>query len=532
MQNEVNPQVAQIKEWLKNYAKTRFNLPLAHTRKHYAPHVVLEAGNQGLFGMLVPKEYGGLGLTYRDFVDLTEQIGAIDISLGLMLGIHNILGLHPLLENGSAELKANLLPDLAKGRKLAAFAITEPEAGSNPRGLRSEAISTPEGATLTGEKIWIGLASWASIITVFCKEYDEEGSPMGVSSFIVRTEQPGVSFGPESMTMGAQPIVQVPVLLNKVKVSDAYRLSKKGKGFPVAFSAMNLARFGLAAIALGAMKRCYQMVEQYASNRQINTGLLIENGYVLTKLSEMQAAIKTVEKLVYQIATILDSGQKVSDELYMACKIAPPEMLWQVVDTTMQLHGGRGYIEANFIPQIFRDARLIRIFEGPTEAIAYHLGSVVLNSSSANLFASLGAASQTSRTRLQSDVDQMRTQHLTQDASMQLRHVVSCGVGQIATLAALQAMIDPEDRQTQTWLTSQYELALTNMRSQIVVAKSVSTANAQEVAREYYANVGLLESHLQGEDWQSMVSNTKTHENAQAIVDSKSGSENRRSVNS
>jgi len=363
--------------WFREYAERRLNCRLMDERRSVPPHVVLDFGNQGLFGLRVPEAYGGCGLTVRDTLRVFEQLAAVDVTLALLPGIHNGLGLGPILRAGSEPLKRMLLPALAAGRQLAAFALTEREAGSNPLSLQAAATRVPGGWRVTGEKQWIGLASWAGVITVFARAQDEERRPLGMVALAVPEATPGLSHGPEALTTGARAVVQNNVHLQGAFVPDEYRLGEPGQGMAIAQHAMQFCRLGLGAISLGAMKRCAQLMLRYASRRQVGTGLLLANPVTRTRLEELTHAIAAVEALVYTIADSVDQGLDLPEELFLACKVLAPELLWQAADELIQLLGGRGYMENSGVPQLLRDARLLRIFEGPTETLTMHLGAVV-----------------------------------------------------------------------------------------------------------------------------------------------------------
>ncbi|MEM6451327.1 MAG: AMP-binding protein [Cyanobacteria bacterium P01_D01_bin.105] len=361
--------------WLRQYAHKRLDSRQMDERRCLNPGLVLDFGNKGLLGMQIPEAYGGLGLGNQAMLTIIQQLGAIDLTLALFVGLNNVLGVRPILNYGSAELKDKWLPKLATGRELAAFALTEAVAGSHPIGIAAQAIPTASGWQLQGEKIWSGSAAWAGIINVFVQQLDEDGHPVGMTGFAVEKTAPGLRQGPEALTMGMRGMVQNTVHLEQVPVEAGQRLGEAGAGMPVAQDAMRYGRLAIAAACAGGMKRCAQLMLRYAQRRQISTGRLIENPVMLTRLSWLKNATAMVESLVTLTATRLDQALPVSEDLYAACKILAPELYWQATDALVQSLGGRGYIETNLAPQMMRDARVLRIFEGPTEAIAMHLGA-------------------------------------------------------------------------------------------------------------------------------------------------------------
>ncbi|MEO1593250.1 MAG: AMP-binding protein, partial [Cyanobacteria bacterium J06632_22] len=365
-------------QWLRDYARTSINSRMMDERRCLSPAIVLDFGNQGLLGMQVPKRYGGLELNHRSTLRVLEQLGAIDPTLALFVGLNNVLGIRPILRSARAELKDRLLPQLATGRLLAAFALTEPAAGSHPLGILAKAVPTDNGLHLSGQKIWSGSAAWAGVINVFVQQQDASGQPVGITGFAVEKGTPGLRQGPEALTMGMRGMVQNAVFLENVPVEAAQMLGTSGAGMVVAQDAMMYGRLAIAAASVGGMKRCAQLMLRYSQRRTISTGKLLENPVTLTRLDWVTSAIAALDSLVTVIAQRLDREQPVPEELYAVCKIVGPEFYWQTADDLVQCLGGRGYIETNMAPQILRDARILRIFEGPTEALAMYLGARVL----------------------------------------------------------------------------------------------------------------------------------------------------------
>ena len=183
-------------EWLRSYARERLSSYQMDERRCIPPHVVLDFGNVGLLGMQVPREFGGQGMTVPHCMQVFEQLAAIDLTLALFVAVHHGLGTPPILSHATRATRAELLPRLATGRSLGAFAITEAAAGSNPRAITSTA--RPDGAggwLLRGQKQWIGNGSWAGITNVFVQELDRSGSPVGMTGFVVREGTPGLRVG-------------------------------------------------------------------------------------------------------------------------------------------------------------------------------------------------------------------------------------------------------------------------------------------------------------------------------------------------
>nr|AKL71636.1 NocC [Nostoc sp. CCAP 1453/38] len=369
----------QLIEWLRNYASNRINSRLIDERRCIPPYIILDFGNQGILGMQVPQEYGGLGLNTCDAMRVIEQLAGIDITLATFVSINNFMGIRPILKSATPTLRQELLPILAQGRELAAFALTEPGAGSNPRELASIGVPDVKGGwRLSGKKIWSSTASWAGVINTFVKVVDADHKPIGITGFTLRQGTSGLHHEPEAITMGMRGFVKNTVHLDEVPVSSVNLLGEIGSGMAVAQDAISITRLAIGAKSLGAMKRCAQLILRYATRRDVATGRLIDNPLTLVRLGSITAAITALETLITRIAELIDHGYSVPGEGYIACKTLGAELLWQAADNLVQLLGGRGYIETNIAPQMLRDARIFRIFDGPTETLNMFLGSSLL----------------------------------------------------------------------------------------------------------------------------------------------------------
>jgi alkylation response protein AidB-like acyl-CoA dehydrogenase/acyl-CoA synthetase (AMP-forming)/AMP-acid ligase II/acyl carrier protein len=379
-----DPAVDALLDRLREWAARRVDSRLIDERRTIPPHLVLDLGRTGVLGMQVPREWGGLGLGVLDQMRVTEQLAAIDLTLASFVGVNNGLGVRPILHHGDAELRSRLLPGLASGRLLGAFAVTEPGAGSAVHSIA--ATATPTGTNswrITGTKMFIGSAAWADVINTFVRLTDERGRPAGFAGFAVPADAPGLRIGAESLTMGLRGMVQSRVHFDGVPVTRAELLGDPGDGMAVARDTMTHARLMIGALSAGAMKRAIQLQARYAGRREVATGRLLDNPVTRLRLSAATAATAAVEALVHGTAALLDSGVAVPEELFVACKALGPELLWHVVDGAVQTLGGRGYLETNVLPQMLRDARILRVYEGPTEVMLAHLGSSVANGGAA-----------------------------------------------------------------------------------------------------------------------------------------------------
>jgi acyl-CoA synthetase (AMP-forming)/AMP-acid ligase II/alkylation response protein AidB-like acyl-CoA dehydrogenase/acyl carrier protein len=498
-------QANSLIRWLRDYANYHLNSRLMDERRCISPPVVLDFGNQGLLGMQVPQSYGGLGLDYGDMMQILQQLGAIDPTLALFVGLNNVLGIRPILHYGQSGLKDELLPRLARGRELAAFALTEAGAGSNPQAIATQAKLNSSGDwQLSGTKIWSGSAAWSSVIAVFAQQVDGDGRSLGIGAFAVRRGSAGLRQGTEAMTMGMRGMVQNTVHLDQVAVPGTHQLGGTGAGMTVAQDAMMLGRLAIAAACVGGMKRCAQLMQRYGSRRSVATGKLLEHPVLLTRLQELLWAIAVTEALVNKITTLLDQTQTIPVEAYAACKISAPEFYWQAADLLVQTLGGRGYIETNLAPQILRDARVLRIFEGPTETLCGWLGSRVLHQPAAlDTWLHQDLAAPAIADRLHHAVQQIQSQrssHPFGDALTANRWTAHI-VGELATEAILWAAItsqsqpssDSSDSGAIAWIQQRFEQKLAAaLRPNPTATHATATAVSNRIAR-YVADIGDVE---------------------------------------
>ncbi len=366
----------EVIAWFRHYAETRIDSRLIDERRTIPPYVVLDFGNHGLLGLQAPVGVGGLGLTHRDAFRVLEQVAAFDFTLGSFLGVHNALGLRPLLQFGSERQKQEILPILAAGRELGSFAYTEPAAGSNPGAIESTATPDGQGGwLLRGTKKWIGTAAWSGFTHVFAHVLGDDGKHRGIGTFTVRQGTPGLVQGPEELTMGMRGMVQNTIELHDVRVTVEDLLGEAGQGMHIAQDAMEFGRACIAACAVGMMKRAAQLMTRYAGQRPMATGRLLDNVVTRERLTQLTTEIAALDTFVASFASWMDAGHDIPKECFAALKALAAESAFRAVDRLMQMLGGRGFIETNIAPQMLRDVRLMRIFEGPTETMQMFVGT-------------------------------------------------------------------------------------------------------------------------------------------------------------
>jgi len=501
--------VNRLLEYLRWYGANRMNSRLMDERRCFAPHVVLDLGNAGLLGMLVPENLGGLGLGAASFLAIGQQICSMDLTVGLFWGLNSTLAAYPLLRAGSPEQQQRFLPPLAQGRIIGSFALSEPVAGSNPLGIQSAARETAEGHwTLNGEKTWIGGGAWAGVITAFAKEYAADGSSRGMTGFVIEQGRKGLRQGPEHLTLGHRATVQNRLFFEDLPLDERDRLGNSSEGMQIAADTMNLARFGLGVMALGGAKRAMQLGMRYASRRTVNTGVLAEHPLVVGDLGDAALGIAALEALLKRCAQAMDAAggipdvDRVPEAWPIVAKVFGSELCGQVVDRAMQLAGGRGYIETNVLAQLWRDARILRIFEGPTETLEYHLGNLVARGHLDACLAMHRAEGVTQwAERLRDDLKAL--QERCPD-----RHLYRSLAGKISMWAILamilreDAALDPLNGPSLDWVERQYKAALSEAELRASGLAVVTGLRVGKIVAGYADAIGDVEQTLPAEEWE------------------------------
>jgi alkylation response protein AidB-like acyl-CoA dehydrogenase len=346
-----------------------------------ALNVLRKSADLGLTAVAIPEKFGGMGMDLASVMIVGEHLGR-DASYGSWHSAHTGIGTMPILFFGTEEQKQRYLPRLAKAEILAAYALTEPLAGSDALAIRTRADLSPDGKyyVLNGQKMWITNGGAADLFTVFAKVGGES-----FTAFLVERSFPGVSSGAEEHKMGIKGSSTTAVYFDNVQVPVENVLGEVGRGHIIAFNILNLGRLKLGPGALGAAKNVLAVSLKYAKERKAFGSAIAEFGVIQHKLAEMAIRIYVVESMVWRVVGLIESqlraaSQDKSDasrtelkaveEYASECsmiKVYASEMLDYVVDEGLQIHGGYGYHQDYLVERAYRDSRVNRLFEGTNE---------------------------------------------------------------------------------------------------------------------------------------------------------------------
>ncbi len=329
--------------------------------------IVAEMREMGLFGYALPQEYGGLGLSMEEEVRLAFELGQTSPAFRSAFGTNNGIGGQGLVMDGTDEQKQRYLPRLASGEIVSAFALTEPDAGSDAASLRTSARRDGHNYVLNGTKRYITNAPEAGLFTVFARTDPDSTDARGVSAFLVEADTPGLSLGRPDKKMGQRGAHTCDVIFDDCRVpADALLGGVEGQGFRTAMKTLDRGRIHIGAVSVGVAERLIRDSLRYAMERHQFGKPIAEFQLIQAMLADSKTEAYAARCMVLDAARRRDAGENVSTEAG-CCKMFATEMVGRVADRAVQIYGGAGYISDYSAERFYRDVRLFRIYEGTTQ---------------------------------------------------------------------------------------------------------------------------------------------------------------------
>ncbi len=330
------------------------------------PEIVQEMRDLGLFGLAIPEDYGGLGLTMEEEVEAALVIGRAAPAFRSVFGTNNGIGSQAILLDGTEAQKRRWVPDLASGAVIASFALTEPDVGSDAASVKTRAVQDGADWVITGTKRFITNGPTAGLFTVMARSDPARPGADGVTAFMVEGDRPGLSRGKPEKKMGQQGAHVCDIHFDAVRVPAGNVIGlTPGRGFRTAMKVLDRGRLHISAVCCGLAERLIDDALAYALQRKQFGKPIAEHQLVQALLADSTAEALAARALVLEGARQRDAGQNVT-LMASAAKLFCAEMLGRVADRAVQIHGGAGYI-AGPVERLYRDARLFRLYEGTTQ---------------------------------------------------------------------------------------------------------------------------------------------------------------------
>ena len=335
---------------------------------HFEPSLVPKMGELGFLGMMIPEQYDGLGLDTLTYLLALEEIAVVDASVAVMMSVHNSLPTQMLLRWGTEEQKRKYLKPMARGEKLGAFALSEPDAGSDAASLRTQAVRDGDSWVLNGTKAWVSSGTKGDVILAMARTDapDDRRGARGISTFIVTPDMPGFRMGKKEDKMGLRASPTVQLVFDNLRVPAENLVGEPGSGFIYAMQSLDNRRLGIAAQSVGIARAALEHAAAYAAERRQFGKPIKEFQAIQFKLADMATRVSASRALLHAAATAKDRGQPVTQFGSMAKLMASETAMWATTQA-VQIFGGYGYVKDYPVEKLFRDAKVTEIYEGTSE---------------------------------------------------------------------------------------------------------------------------------------------------------------------
>ena len=332
------------------------------------PAILERLAALGFLGMMVPEQYEGLGLDTVTYLVALEEIAAVDASVAVAMSVHNSLPTQMILRYGSDAQRERFLPPMARGESLGAFALSEPEAGSDAAAMTTQAVRDGDAWILNGTKAWVTSGNQAGVILAMARtdRPGERRGARGISAFILTPELEGFRVGKKEDKLGLRASPTVQLSFDHMRVPGDQLLGKEGKGFVYAMQSLDNGRLGVAAQAVGIARAALEYSVRYAAERRQFGHPIKEFEAIQFKLANMATRITAARALLYSAASAKDRGEPITQFSSMSKLFASETAMW-VTTEAIQIFGGYGYMKEYPVERLFRDAKVTEIYEGTSE---------------------------------------------------------------------------------------------------------------------------------------------------------------------
>jgi butyryl-CoA dehydrogenase len=380
MSYQLNDEQKMIQAMVRDLARDLI-IPSAAERdrtKEFPAHIIKKMGELGLMGMSIPPEYNGAGVDTISYSVAVQEIGYACASTAVIMSVHNSVSCGPIYRFGSDFLKENYLKVLATGAKLGCFALTEPEAGSDPASQKSTAKRDGSTYILNGSKAWITSGKNSDVV-VATAYTDRSKRHRGISAFVLEKGMPGFTVGPEEDKMGQRASDSTSLIFEDCRVPAENLLGDEGEGFVISMTALDEGRIGIASMSVGIAQASLDAALSYARERKQFGSPIAKFQGIRWMIADMAVQIEAARLLTLNAAALKDKGERFTAEASMA-KLFASETSNKVAYQALQIHGGYGYSKEYPIERYYRDARVTTIYEGTSEVQRIVIANNVIGS--------------------------------------------------------------------------------------------------------------------------------------------------------
>jgi len=368
MNFELSEDQARIRDAVRDFAKEEIapGVPEREREERFPREVLQKLGEMGILGMMVPEEHGGAGLDALSYILAVEELARVCASTAVIMSVNNSVFCYPVWKYGSDRQKREILSEVASGRSLGAYALSEPQSGSDAANQKTRARREGDCYVLDGAKSWItnaGEAAWYLVMTMTQPELGTHG----ITAFLVSVEDAGVRIGAPEAKMGLRASRTAAVYLENVRIPAWRRLGEEGQGFSIAMATLDHSRIGIAAQGVGIARAAYEASVEYAGTRETFGKKIAEHEAIAFQIADMRVQIEAARWLTYRAAVRSEiPGVRFSKESSMA-KVFATEMANTVAARAVAIFGGYGYSREYPVERYYRDARVTTIYEGTSE---------------------------------------------------------------------------------------------------------------------------------------------------------------------